>query len=318
MRPILLCLLLLLPLGSARAEQPELVNHPFHTERDVVAYNYRCKRLLADLEARNADSGLQAFLVTAAAFTSGDTGRDDEYSVVNFATSSDPALIRLRKEIGLPPPPGGAIVRIYGSRDSMPHPIRRFFEDTVVNGITWSHRFIAIVSGDHSEEQTTVAISHELVHAYMSSYVGDRFHELPKWFKEGTALYISGGKTLYVSETDRGRNISWYTKEYNEYRTIFGYLSKRLGERRLAAFIKQVLDEESADESLRSLGIKDEDQLRAEALHWDSMRQVRLSGIMIGLVAVMLILVWRAHRRAVALYELEHAEEMIEAEDWRE
>ena len=105
---------------------------------------------------------------------------------------------------------------------------------------------------------------------------------------------------------------------YNEYRTIFGYLSKRLGERRLAAFIKQVLDEESADESLRSLGIKDEDQLRAEALHWDSMRQVRLSGIMIGLVAVMLILVWRAHRRAVALYELEHAEEMIEAEDWRE
>lgn len=319
MRLVLVCLLLIPLCGQINAGRFDLVNYPFHSERDMIAYNYRCEKVLEDLKARNADPALARFLITASAFTSAKTSPGEEYSIVNFANGGDPALVRLRGEIGLPPPSGGAVIRLYQTRDDMPAPIHGMFADYVVNGITWGHRFIAILKADHSEEQIANAVSHELVHAYMSSLMGPGSYELPKWFIEGTALYIAGGKSLYISETDQGRNISSYTKEYNEYSTMFRYLRAKLGEQAVAEFIRDVVDKQSADEPLRSLGIKDGDQLKAQALHWDAMRQVRLSGILIAIVAAIGIMIWRAHRKAVALWELEHPEEVLEEEeDWQE
>lgn len=318
-RLILVCLLLVLSCGCINAGQFDLFNYPFSTERDMIAYNYRCEKLLAGVKTGDVNPRFQAYLITAAAFTSTETRTGEHYSIVSFAQSSEPALIRLRGEIGIPPPSGGAIVRVYDSKDDMPPPIRKFFEDIVVNGITWSQRFIAVVKDDRSEEQIANAVSHELVHAYMSSRMGREFDNLPKWFVEGTALYIAGGKTLYVSETEQGeRNLSWYTDEYAEYRTIFRYLRAKLGKRAVAAFIKGAIEKRSADELLHSLGIEDEGRLRAQALHWEAMRQVKLSGIMVAMVMVIAVIIWRAHRKAVAKYELEHPEEVFEEDDWRE
>lgn len=315
-RLVTTCLLSLVLLsGRASSEQSDLLNHPFSTERDMISYNYRCEKLLAGLELERSDPDLQRFLILAAAFTSTRTRPGEEQSIVSFAKSRDPALVRLRTEIGLPPPPGGAVVRVYQSKDDMAAPIRRLFDDPIVNGVTWSHRFIAVIRDDHSDEQVRNAISHELVHAYMFSNMGMGFENLPKWFIEGTALYIAGGKPLYVSETpEGGRNISWSPKEYNEYRTVFKYLRWRLGKQRVSAFIKEAVAEQSTDEPLHSLGVKDYDALKAQALHWDTMRDVRLSGVMAGSVAVLLIIVWLVHRRRVASYDLEALEELPEDE----
>ena len=211
---LILCLLSILSFGCVHADQFQLLNYPFQTERDMIGYNYRCEKLLAGLSHENPDPDLQGYLLTAAAFTS----TDGEYSIVSFSKSPDPALKRLRKEFGLSPPPGGAIVRLYRTRDEMPGPIADMFRDPVVNGITWAHRFIAVIKVDHSDEQVRNAVSHELVHAFMSSKIGEGFDKLPEWFKEGTALYIAGGKTLYVSENSRGQSsVSWTPQEYNEY-----------------------------------------------------------------------------------------------------
>ena len=298
---LILCLLSLLSFGCVHADQFQLLNYPFQTERDMIGYNYRCEKLLAGLSHENPDPDLQGYLLAATAFTS----TDGEYSIVSFSKSPDPALERLRKEFGLSPPPGGAIVRLYRTRDEMPGPIAYMFRDEVVNGVTWAHRFIAVIKDDHSDEQIRNAVSHELVHAFMSSKMGEGFDKLPKWFKEGTALYIPGGKTLYVSENSRGQSsVSWTPQEYNEYRTIFRYLRARLGEQGVIAFVDAVMEKQSVDGPLRSIGIRDEGALKAEALHWDAMRQVKWSGLMVGVVAILLGIIIRAHRRAVLLYDL--------------
>lgn len=315
-RLVTTCLLSLVLLSSrASSEQLDLLNHPFSSERDMISYNYRCEKLLAGPELERSDPDLQRFLILAAAFSTSRTRPGEEHSVVSFAKSRDPALVKLRTEIGLPPPSGGAIVRVYHSKDDMAAPIRRLFDDPVVNGVTWSYRFIAVIRDEHSDEQIRNAISHELVHAYMSSRMGMGFEKLPKWFIEGTALYIAGGKPLYVSKTPEGeRNLSWSPKEYNEYRTVFRYLQWRLGKQRVSAFIKEAVAEQSTDAPLHSLGAKDYDALKAQALHWETMRDVRLSGVMAGSAAVLLIIVWLVHRRRVASYDLDALEELSEDE----
>ena len=304
-RLVTACVFLLI-IGRGSCAQFELINHPFSDERDMIAYNYRCENLLAGLTPRTADASLEEFLVMAAAFTSTKTRPGEKYYVVNFAGSSDRALIRLREEVRLPPAPGGAILRVYPSKDYMAEPIRDMFRDDVVNGITWSHRFCAVIRGDRSDEQVKNVISHELVHAYISSKMGAGFEKLPKWFNEGTALYISGGKAVYASEnTDGQRNLSWTPKEYNEYRTIFNYLRAKLGKQGVATFIRSAVEKQSADQPLDSMtGIKDYGELRDRALRWDTMRQMKLSGLMIGLLAVFVFTVSRAHRKAVASFEL--------------
>ena len=316
-RLVIKCLLLIFSLSPLSAGQFDPINYPFMSERDMISYNYRCEKLLAGLRLEQSEPGLQRYLILAQAFSSTRTAPDEQYSVVSFAKSSDPALVKLRMEIGLPPPPGGAIVRIYQSKDDMSQPIARLFDDPIVNGITWSDRFIAVINDDHSDEQVRNAVSHELVHAYMSSRMGAGFEELPKWFIEGTALYIAGGKVLYVNETSEGqRNLSWTPQEYNEYRTVFKYLQWKLGKQRVSAFIKDCVARQSADEPLHSLGIEDYDALKAQALHWDTMRQVKLSGLMIGIVAIGLIALWLVHRRAPASDGLEALEELPEYEEW--
>ena len=314
---VITCLLLIFSTSPVCAGQFDPANYPFNSARDMVSYNYRCEQLLAGLKLEQGQPGLQRYLILAHAFSSTQRALGEQYTIVSFAKSSDPALVKLRTEIGLPPPPGGAIVRIYPSKDQMPQPIARLFDDPIVNGVTWSHRFIAVISDDHSDEQVRNAVSHELVHACMSSRMGAGFDELPKWFIEGTALYIAGGKVLYVYETPEGqRNLSWTPQEYNEYRTVFKYLQWRLGKQRVSAFIKDCVARQSADEPLHSLGIEDYDALKAQALHWDAMRQVKLSGLMIGIVAIGLIALWLVHRRAPASDGLEALEELPEYEEW--
>ena len=70
------------------------------------------------------------------------------------------------------------------------------------------------------------------------------------------------------------------------------------------------------DGPLRSVGIRDEGVLKTEALHWDAMRQVKWSGLMVGVVAIFLIVLWLVHRRAVASHDLEALEELPEYEEW--
>lgn len=252
------CLCMAAQTASARkplSQLEDIVNSPFFpfTDRqDMEAINDTCRLLLSMLEREldiGADAGeiklLKELLAEVAAFTSTEIVKGESYSIVTFAQSDDTALWRLRREVLLPAPPGGAIVRVYLFDEIMPLPIRALFQEQQ-RGITIGGRFVAVRAANMSREEREAVISHELVHAYINSYLGPDSNKLPRWFHEGVALYLPDVRNVYRSYV--GIDVS--PKDYREYRAVFRYLDSKLGRLAVARFIYEVVELRSTDEPL--------------------------------------------------------------------
>lgn len=277
--------------ASVLAEEwtaPRLLNFPFQTQADLRPVNTACHRLRGQLAAFPGGRRVPAadFLETVEAFTQPQAEGTQSLQVESFATSMDPALVRLRGEVALAPPPGGAVVRTYTSVQRMPSAIRALF-GAETGGITYGCRYVAVLSGDKSAQEVADITSHELVHAYISSCLGEKRDLLPTWFHEGAALYLSRGQAQYISR--RGpfeERVSYTPRDYSDYRLAFRYLQARDGRAGVSRFIRDSVRSASVDAPLRqSAGVPDWDALRKAALAWWWRRQLA------GAVAVAFALV---------------------------
>lgn len=172
---------------------------------------------------------------------------------ISFASSQDKAILKLKKEVGLTPPPGYALIAV--SR------LMSMIEDSegiTKFGVTLGDRFIVladpsagIISTEPEKSVTEMpSFSHEMVHAFMSSYIFEQGVEdrLPMWFHEGCATYFSGD--VESKTVARGYDIGQggqvevnakMTEEYKKYRLVMNYLSTVYGKENFHLFIRESL-----------------------------------------------------------------------------
>ena len=311
------------PLGANKEPSREnilehILNYPFASNDDMRMISGSCLILLAASQrewGQSGDASLRDFLAEVATFTSTDAEAGEKVSIVNFGESPDSALSHLREQVHMPPPEGGAILRVYQTKQSMPESIRVLFREQV-QGVTRWCRFIAVNAEDKSAQELADTISHELTHAYLASSLGLNNDKLPKWFHEGVALYLSDAKDRYVSQTGFGvERIAWSPGEYEEYKLVFRYLKATVGSPRIDEFIRQVLEARSANDPMQALiGVASYSELRQRALEWKERQQRTLALLVFGgliLMAsgyVLQIRRRRARLGAEAAQELEQAE----------
>ena len=65
--------------------------------------------------------------------------------LVMLATTRDPAIARLREEVGMRPPRGLVYLKYYPSRDLMPEAISSAFDSPSIRAVTMSCRYIAVL-----------------------------------------------------------------------------------------------------------------------------------------------------------------------------
>jgi len=291
------------PSGEGPAEAfDRVVNYPFQGEDDLRAMHEAAWRALQGLdESGNGSEAetsrlLASFLREVVAFTAPEDLPGEQHQVVDFAASRDKALRRLREETGLPPPPGGAIVRLYAAESKMPEAIRELFAENMA-GFTRGCRFVVVCQEGRSQASLHDTISHELTHAYILSSLGTGGDKLPLWFHEGVALHFADNKPQYISHTEFGeRHVEFATKDYNDYRLAFRYLASTLGKKRLGQLIREAVEEGSAGEPLsRAIGAASYQTLLGRARSWHRRRQLLLSGV----IAVVLGAVGALARRSV-------------------
>ncbi len=179
---------------------------------------------------------------------------------VDLATSLDPAVVRLREDVGLKPPEGWVFVRLYA--DFVPPLVDNALRRDGVAAVTIGTRYIAapmewgrkgswkgmIFGAPRAPEwiePPRETISHELAHAYINSYMGpDRVDALPKWFHEGAATYLSGSNVQMVRRgAERGdlRTVG-PTDEYLLYERLFHLVRDHGGSDAINRFIHDSID----------------------------------------------------------------------------
>jgi hypothetical protein len=302
------------PSVKGESQLERILNYPFATEADMSGIHDMFSVMLAEFEAGNeaelraadSDSRLRAieqYLVEVAAVTAVRKAEGEKWSIVSFAKSNDKALKRLREEIHLRPPKGGAILRVYAGKRWMPPPIRSLFHGGTEGVTTWC-RFIAVNAEEKSSQELEDIVSHELTHAFIASSLGLKNDKLPRWFHEGLALYISNAKDQYVSQSELGGpRIATSPADYAEFRLVFQYLDDTLGRKRVADFIQDVVEQQSVDEPLlTAIGTSSYASLRERTSRWRSKKNMTnglraFAGIVVVVVCLRLWLRRRGARR---------------------
>jgi hypothetical protein len=249
----------------------------------------------------------------------------ERWSIVSFARSDNIAIRRLRDEISLPAPSGGAVLRVYTKRSAMPDAIRGSFVPGAV-GVTWG-RFIAVCTEGIPSSRVAEIIAHEMAHAYVNSCT-IRPADLPKWFGEGLALYVSdlnaGAMRFILGENNYSSDNSFAQLVFDigsarcpdeeaEHSLAFRYLCAVLGKSGLALFIRQSVEQGSLDEPMITVfGTTSHSALMAKAHRWE--RNQRLAILGIGLVCILFLLfLWRDHKHFKADMELCDSEDRVDA-----
>ena len=273
-RLIGLVLALLCLIGAASADAAnfdDLVNYPFRNNQDMNRVSNLAGEMLASPEVRFSKDreNVKNAIGLVTAFTSTESASGGSFKIVNFRSSQDKAITRLRDLIRIPAPEGGAILRTYDTRDSMP-PIMAELFNRDTGGLTLWCRFIAVFKESKSLEQLQDVISHELVHAYILSYLGTERDDLPRWFHEGVALYLSDAKDTYSYRTGMNTEmVSWSPADYANYRLSFKYLDSRLGKAGVDQFIREAVVGRDAEKALwRNARLRSFDEMLADARKW--------------------------------------------------
>jgi hypothetical protein len=221
---------------------------------------------------------------------------DSELHLVDLSTSDDPAVVRLRDDLSIPAPEGYIFVRIFPSRQAMPELVRRAFEDENVAGVTIFTRYVAVLAEEKEvraekilQAQTLpVTLSHELVHAYVNSHVGQEvFTQLPRWYSEGLAIYFSGSGIEHRAVTPGFEIVMTSPAEYAGYRDNFSYLEAQVGVDRLETLIATSLEQNDSALLYWELGISSEEELVASRASW--LRRQNALRVGIGTVVILIV-----------------------------
>ena len=101
------------------------------------------------------------------------------------------------------------------------------------------YRLYDLPRADYENFERT--FSHELAHSFFNSMVGiERAALLPRWFKEGTAIYYGGDRKILF----RGQTKRELSKEYKDYYDLFRYLRADFGEVKINELIIRTLQGE--------------------------------------------------------------------------
>jgi hypothetical protein len=277
---------------------------------DLEKLHRECRIIIESLPAGPEAQEVRETVMTLEDFASPETAPGEELLLVSFSHSDDPAIRRLRDSAGLKPPGGAAVVRVYPTPAEMPPGIRRLFRGETA-GITFLTRYIAIWTEGRSDEETADLLSHELAHAYVLSLLGLEANRLPQWFHEGSALYLSGGKTQYISHQDYGHTrVSWSPRDYNEWRRAFRYLDRRFGTEETEWFIRRAIETRDAEGALRKVfGLSGYPELARLARHRWLLEQTARAGAILGALGLAAYL--------LRLRALRERREMLEDDEMR-
>jgi hypothetical protein len=203
---------------------------------------------------------------------------------VDLAKSNDPAVVKLRDEIGVPAPIGWIFVHYYPSRQSMPENLQFAFENPQVAGVTILSKYIAILKEPKAswaertlqELSSPNIMSHELVHAYVNSILAANhrlsLESFPRWFDEGLASYISQSDQPHTIITQNITLNETATEEYQSYVLIFKFLQNRLGQKGLNEKIRLALETADATQLYADIGIQDDRWLEITVKEWQRQR----------------------------------------------
>ncbi|MFC1724691.1 hypothetical protein ACFL4T_03620 [candidate division KSB1 bacterium] len=119
-----------------------------------------------------------------------------------------------------------------------------------IGGLTYLSRFIFmpleyyrlydLPVADYENFERT--FSHELAHSFFNSIVGiEHASSLPKWFKEGIAIYYGGDRKILF----RGQTKRELSKEYKGYYDMFKYLRSDFGETKINELIIRTIQGEN-------------------------------------------------------------------------
>jgi hypothetical protein len=219
-------------------------------------------------------------------FAGGDQSSPGDTKVerIDLTISNDPAVIKLRDEIGIPPPPGWIFIRYYPNRQAMPEQVQYAFENPQVAGVTILSKYIAIIKepsaswAESALQNLSIPniLSHELVHAYVNSVLAKKHLLLPdgfpRWFVEGLASHISHSDRPHSIITQTLSFNQTATDEYQRFVLIFKYLENRLGQKGLDEKIRQALEVADASKLYADLGIKDDRWLEITVNEWQKQR----------------------------------------------
>ncbi len=229
-------------------------------------------------------------------------GSETRQMLVDLGKSDDPAVKKMRDEVGLPPPAGYIFIRFYPSVQDMPKAIQEIFASKSVSGATIFSRYIAILNEEKPVWQLQAlenillpkTVSHELVHAYVnaSQKPGSR-QDLPVWFQEGLATYFSGSTIEHIYMTPEFKLVSTSPQEYVQFDLNFRYLERMHGSQRLYELIHGALKEVDASVVYRDLGISGLEQLSTLALSWRKRSNINRMIVGIVFLALTAILLYR-------------------------
>jgi hypothetical protein len=222
-------------------------------------------------------------------------------NLVSLATSTDQAVVRSRDVAGIEAPAGYIFVRFYSSREAMPELVRQAFEAPDVAGVTILSRYIAVLA----ERKETWAqralqlqtlpetISHELIHAYVNSALGQLKFDLPAWYSEGLAIYFSGSEKIHTVVTPNFTISNTSTEDYQLYDITFKFLEASHGRDHMLELINLSIQEADPSILYQDLDISDDQVLISRARAWSQQRNNLARGGIIVVALITMLLLWR-------------------------
>ena len=277
----------------------KLTNPDMESEEEIARLAADCREIVSSLSAMEAALGelpdaldsVRGLCRLYLLFT-------DRGERIELATAEDRALIRLREEAGLPPPPGFAFV-CYFPTEALPPEVQEAFRQEETRGVTIFSRYVAIRNdpAPKEKERSQLAarrrvVSHELVHCYVNCLLGPGHKaDLPRWFHEGCAIHFAGNEPqelLYVSQRRASGAIykvvetSTLPEDYRNYHRVFVYLSKLKGEEAFFQFVRETIADRSLDHSLPELAaVGSWEELLQAAKHWERIRGNRFACLLL-------------------------------------
>ena len=206
--------------------------------------------------------------------------RVSSLELVDLSATSDPAVRRLREQVGLTPPEGLVFVRYFRNRLEMPVNIRRAFDSPQTRAVTFSSRYVAVLSsatavGTRSPimgDALQSTFSHELVHAFLNARLDPDVSPegFPRWFHEAMAIHFSDSGRAHISVDPVSGSLLRMepTVRYEQYERVFRYLESELGSNRFYSELRTAVDNIDTAQLYRTLDVGSYDELAATAELW--------------------------------------------------
>ncbi|MFZ1948389.1 MAG: hypothetical protein WAW06_12640 [bacterium] len=169
-------------------------------------------------------------------------------------------------------------------------------------------RYIAVVwRGNVADFRRTV--KHELAHAFYFCSIGyARQPEVPEWWSEGCATYLTGDFAmnsvgtgqLSLADSAAARGRLQPDRQYVKAARCFAYIREEFGEDRLGAFVRRTIMEGAASKALwEVLGISNPATLLSRAEAYENTKARRANLVVLYYVGLVLLSLMVSRRRGL-------------------